>query len=182
MADQTRVRERTRPMTTPEPEPTETAAAPRRTAGKAAAKATAAEPEAAATPAPADDAVAAPAADETADDPATAAADGEPEKRRRGRPKGSTAKTTRTIELILTVSGTVDGDWQAELKQGSAWLSRGLPVSSAAVSRAARELHPELAEPIDTAIGAAREQRAARVAALEAELEQARKALAELDG
>ncbi len=48
--------------------------------------------------------------------------------------------------------------------------------------RAAQELHAELAEPIETAIGAAREARAARVAALEAELEQARKALAELEG
>jgi hypothetical protein len=128
-----------------------------------------------------------PATELTADTSDAAPADGEPgeeapEKRRRGRPKGSTAKTTRTIELTLTVSGTVDGDWQAELKQGSSWLSRGLPVTSAAVQRAAKELHPELAEPIDTAIGAAREQRAARVAALEAELEQARKALAELDG
>jgi hypothetical protein len=105
----------------------------------------------------------------------------EPETRRRGRPKGSTARTTRTIELILTVSGTADGEWQAELKQGSTWLSRGLPVTAAAVSRAAQELHAELAEPIDAVIGAAREQRAARVAALEAELEQARKALAEIE-
>ncbi len=105
----------------------------------------------------------------------------EPEKRRRGRPKGSTARTTRTIELILTVSGTADGEWQAELKQGATWLSRGLPVSAAAVSRAAAELHAELAGPIDEVIGAAREQRAARVAALEAELEQARKALAEIE-
>ena len=47
--------------------------------------------------------------------------------------------------------------------------------------RAAQELHAELAKPIETAIGAAREARAARVAALEAELEQARKALAELE-
>ena len=109
-----------------------------------------------------------------------AAADGAPEKRRRGRPKGSTARTTRTIELTLTVSGTADGEWQAELKQGSTWISRGLPVSAAAVSRAAQELHAELAEPIDAVIDAAREQRAARVAELEAELEQARKALAEI--
>jgi hypothetical protein len=50
------------------------------------------------------------------------------------------------------------------------------------VSRAAQELHAELAGPIDAVIGAAREQRAARVAALEAELEQARKALAEFEG
>jgi Family of unknown function (DUF6319) len=107
----------------------------------------------------------------------------EPERRRRGRPKGSTltARTTRVVELTLTVAGGADGEWQAELKQGAVWISRGLPVSAAAVLRAAQELHAELAEPIETAIGAAREARAARVAALEAELEQARKALAELE-
>ena len=108
----------------------------------------------------------------------------EPEKRRRGRPKGSTstARTTRVVELTLTVAGGADGEWQAELKQGPSWISRGLPIHAAAVLRAAQELHPELAEPIEAAIGAAREQRAARVTALEAELEQARKALAELEG
>ena len=112
------------------------------------------------------------------------AGDPHPEKRRRGRPKGSTstARTTRVVELTLTVAGGADGEWQAELKQGASWISRGLPVSAAAVLRAAQELHAELAEPIETAIGVAREARAARVAALEAELEQARKALAELEG
>jgi hypothetical protein len=116
-------------------------------------------------------------------DPGLAAAAADPEKRRRGRPKGSTssARTTRVVELCLTVSEGADGEWQAELKQGAAWISRGLPVSAASVLRAAQELHTELAEPIEAAIGAAREARAARVAALEAELEQARKALAELD-
>lgn len=112
---------------------------------------------------------------------ADASATDEPTKPRRGRPKGSTARTTRTIELTLTVTGTADGDWQAELKQGSTWLSRGLPVTATAVSKAAEELHAELAAPIHAVIDAAREQRAARVAALEAELEQARKALAELE-
>jgi regulator of protease activity HflC (stomatin/prohibitin superfamily) len=119
-----------------------------------------------------------PTAPEPAPEPVAAA---ESPVRRRGRPKGSTARTTRTVELTLTVSGTADGEWQAELKQGSTWITRGLPVTAAAVSRAAAELHPEVAEPIDAVIGAAREQRAARVAALEAELEQARKALAEMD-
>jgi hypothetical protein len=114
-------------------------------------------------------------------DPTAEPAEDEAPKRRRGRPKGSTARTTRTVELTLTVSGTADGEWQAELKQGSTWITRGLPVSATAVSRAAQELHAQLAEPIDAVIGAAREQRAARVAALEAELEQARKALAEID-
>jgi hypothetical protein len=108
----------------------------------------------------------------------------EPQVRRRGRPKGSTstARTTRVVELTLTVAGGADGEWLAELKQGASWISRGLPVSATSVLRAAQELHRELAEPIEAAIGAAREQRAARVVALEAELEQARKALAELDG
>lgn len=104
-----------------------------------------------------------------------------PPKRGRGRPKGSTARTTRTVELHLTVSGTADGEWQAELKQGTTWIERGLPVTAAAVLRAAQELHEQLAAPIDAVIGAAREQAAARVAALEAELEQARKALAEME-
>ncbi|QJY48325.1 DUF6319 family protein [Pseudonocardia broussonetiae] len=114
--------------------------------------------------------------------PTPVEAPAEPEKRRRGRPKGtSTARTTRMVELTLTVSGTADGEWQAELKQGTSWLTRGLPVTAAAVSRAAQELSAELSGPIDAMIGAAREQRAARVAALEAELEQARKALAEMD-
>ena len=123
-------------------------------------------------------------ADGATDADAAGTAAPEPERRRRGRPKGSTstARTTRVVELTLTVAGGADGEWQAELKQGAAWISRGLPVSAAAVLRAAQELHAELAEPIETAIGAAREARAARVAALEAELEQARKALAALDG
>ncbi len=116
-------------------------------------------------------------------DPHPPAAAAEPGKRRRGRPPGSAsaARTTRVVELCLTVSGGADGEWQAELKQGATWLSRGLPVSAAAVLRAAHELHPELAEPIEAAIGAALAARAARVAALEAELEQAREAFAALD-
>ncbi len=115
-------------------------------------------------------------------DPEPPVAVAEPGRRRRGRPPGPTsaARTTRVVELCLTVSGGADGEWQAELKQGSTWLARGLPVGAAAVLRAAHELHAELAAPIEAAIGAAREARAARVAALEAELEQARRDLAAL--
>lgn len=105
----------------------------------------------------------------------------EPEKRRRGRPKGSTARTTRVVELTLTVSGTADGEWQAELKRGTTWLARALPVSAGAVQKAAAELHAELSGPIEEAIGEARATREAKVAELEAQLEQAKKALAELD-
>jgi len=108
------------------------------------------------------------------------AEDAEAPVRRRGRPKGSGARRTRTMELTLTVTGTADGEWQADLKHGDTWVTRGLPVAAAAVSRAAKELHEDLSKPIDEVINAAVDQQKARVAALEAELEQARKALAEL--
>ncbi|WP_410615319.1 DUF6319 family protein [Amycolatopsis sp. lyj-109] len=113
------------------------------------------------------------------------AAEEEAPKPKRGRPKGaaaaSTAKKTRTVELILTVTGTADGEWQAELKNGSKWVAKGLEIPAAAVSRAAKELHSDLSGPIDEVINQAREAQAAKVAALEAELEKAKQALAELD-
>jgi len=119
------------------------------------------------------------------EEPAEPAAEEEAPKPKRGRPKGaataSTAKKTRTVELILTVTGTADGEWQAELKNGSKWVAKGLEIPAAAVSRAAKELHADLSGPIDEVINQAREAQAAKVAALEAELEKAKQALAELD-
>jgi Family of unknown function (DUF6319) len=104
-----------------------------------------------------------------------------PKTKQRGRPKGGAPRKTRTVELTLTVTGTADGDWQAELKHGSTWVARGLAVSASAVSRAAKELHNDISTPIDEVINAAREQQKAKVAQLEAELEQAKQALVELD-
>ncbi len=95
--------------------------------------------------------------------------------------KKAAGKKTKTLELILTVTGTADGEWRAELKQGSSYLARDLPVAAAAVSRAAKELHEDLSNPVDEAIEEARSQQVARVAALEAELDAARQVLAELD-
>jgi len=95
--------------------------------------------------------------------------------------KKSAGKKAKTLELTLTVTGTADGEWQAEVKQGSSYLVRNLAVAAAAVSRAAKELHEELFTPIEALMDEARSQHAARVAALEAELEAARKALADLD-
>ncbi|SEF29145.1 hypothetical protein SAMN05421837_104559 [Amycolatopsis pretoriensis] len=123
---------------------------------------------------------ASPASSEGSEEPAAE----EAPKPKRGRPKGataSTAKKTRTVELILTVTGTADGEWQAELKNGSKWVAKGLEIPAAAVSRAAKELHADLSGPIDEVINQAREAQAAKVAALEAELEKAKQALAELD-
>lgn len=102
--------------------------------------------------------------------------------RAKGTGKGkSGVRKTRTVELTLTVTGTADGEWQAELKHGSKWVAKGLDIPAAAVSRAARELHEDLSGPIDEVIDAAKEQQQAKVAQLEAELEQARQALAELE-
>ncbi len=95
--------------------------------------------------------------------------------------KKAAGKKTKTLELTLTVTGTADGEWRAELKHGTAFLARNLAVAAAAVSRAARELHADLSIPIDAVIEEARLQQAARVAALETELEAARRALADLD-
>ena len=95
--------------------------------------------------------------------------------------KKAAPKKTKTLEMTRTVTGTADGEWKAELKQGNSYIAKNLLVAAAAVSRAAKELHEDLSGPIDEVIDAAREQQAAKVAALEAELEAARKALAELD-
>ena len=95
--------------------------------------------------------------------------------------KRAPGRKAKTIELTLTVTGTADGEWRAELKQGTTFLARNIAVAAAAVSRAARELHVDLSTPIDEIIDEARSQQAAKVAALEAELEAARKTLAELD-
>lgn len=97
------------------------------------------------------------------------------------KPRKTAARKTKTLELTLTVTGTADGEWRAELKQGGTFLARDLAVAAAAVSRAARELHEDLSTPIDAVIEEARVQQAAKVSALEAELEAARKALADLD-
>ncbi len=107
-----------------------------------------------------------------------ASADARP---RKAPAKKAAGKRTKTLELTLTVTGTADGEWRAELKQGSTYLARDLAVAAAAVSRAAKELHEDLSTPIDEVIEGARSQQAARVTALEAELEAARKALADLD-
>jgi hypothetical protein len=109
-------------------------------------------------------------------------ADASAEKKPRTTPaKKMVGKKTKTLELTLTVTGTADGEWRAELKQGTTYLARNLAVAAAAVSRAAKELHEDLSNPIDEVIEEARSQQTARVAALEAELEAARKALADMD-
>ncbi|MBP2325447.1 hypothetical protein JOF56_005832 [Kibdelosporangium banguiense] len=104
------------------------------------------------------------------------------EKPKRATRTKSTAKKTRTIELTLTVTGTLDGAWQADLMHGSTRVVQGLSIPAAAVAKASQELHPEIAEKIDEVITAAREQHESRLRELEAEVAKVKQALADLDG
>lgn len=113
--------------------------------------------------------------------PPTPAAGSRAENPRTSPARKAVGKKTKSLELTLTVVGTADGEWRAELKQGTTVVARNLAVAAAAVSRAAQELHDDLATPIDKVIEEARSQQAAKVAALEAELDAARQALAGLD-
>jgi hypothetical protein len=94
--------------------------------------------------------------------------------------KQSTARKTRTVELTLTVTGTAEGEWQADLVHGTTRVVRGLSIPASAVARAAKELSSEISDGIETVLSAAREQHRSRMEQLEAELEQVKKALAEL--
>jgi hypothetical protein len=130
---------------------------------------------AAATAAPAEKA--APAADAAAPAEAEASA---PAPAKRGRKPGSTARKTRTVELTLTVTGTLDGEWQAELSHSGSRVVQGLKIPAAAVSRAAAELHEDISKAIESVLDVARQQHQARLAELEEELTKVKQALAEL--
>ena len=94
--------------------------------------------------------------------PAPAAAASAEEKPKKTPAKKAAGKKAKTLELTLTVTGTADGEWCAELKQGTAYLARNLAVAAAAVSRAAKELHVDLSTPIDEVIADQSRRRAAR--------------------
>ncbi|MFS8101780.1 DUF6319 family protein [Lentzea alba] len=101
------------------------------------------------------------------------------EKPKAGRPK-STAKKTRTVELTLTVTGTAEGEWQADLVHGTQRVVSGLVIPAIAVAKAAKELHEDIAEGIEGVLEAARDQHRTRMEELEAELAKVKAQLAEL--
>ncbi|GAB2746373.1 DUF6319 family protein [Salinifilum aidingensis] len=94
----------------------------------------------------------------------------------------STARKTRTVELTLTVTGTAEGEWQAELMHGGKRVVQGIQVPAAAVSKAAKELHEDISDTIENVLQQAREQHEAKLAELEAEVERVRRQLADLEG
>jgi hypothetical protein len=108
----------------------------------------------------------------------TPAAEAKPKRRARKQP----ATRTRGVELILTVTDAGEGtDWRAELSHAGETVVSELPIPASAISAAAKDLHPEIAETIEGVLRTARDQHRSRVEALQAQLEAARQALAELD-
>lgn len=118
-----------------------------------------------------------PEASKTETPPEPAAAPEQPAKRGR---KASTARKTRTVELTLTVTGTMDGEWQADLSHSGSRVLQGLQIPAAAVSRAAAELHEDISKAIESVLDVARQQHQSRLAELEAELSKVKQALADL--
>jgi hypothetical protein len=104
----------------------------------------------------------------------------EPQPAKRGRKPGSTARKTRTVELTLTVTGTMEGEWQADLSHSGSRVLQGIPIPAAAVSRAAAELHEDISKAIESVLDVARQQHQSRLAELEAELSKVKQALADL--
>jgi Family of unknown function (DUF6319) len=110
-----------------------------------------------------------------ADPPPPASSASEPEAKRPTRGRGR-----QPAPITVTLSSTPDGEWTVEVLAGSRRTVRPQPVSAGSVAAAAKALGGDIEQAIDGAITAAREQQQARVAQLEAELEVARQALAEL--
>ncbi|MFL6145561.1 MAG: DUF6319 family protein, partial [Labedaea sp.] len=77
-------------------------------------------------------------------------------------------------------TSTEAGEWSVEVMVGNKRAVRSTPVPPADVAKAARALPAQVAEAVDRALDTARRQQQARVAALQAELEQARRALTDL--
>ncbi|MBF6149207.1 DUF6319 family protein [Nocardia nova] len=92
------------------------------------------------------------------------------------------ARKSKAPEVTVTLSGTADGEWAVDVVHGKKRTIKGLAVAGASVAQAAKLLHPEVAEVVDSVLDAVRDSQRAKVEQLQAELEQARRLLDELSG
>ncbi|MFF2556383.1 DUF6319 family protein [Nocardia sp. NPDC058058] len=92
------------------------------------------------------------------------------------------AKKPKEPEVVVTLSGTADGEWTLDVVNGKKRTIKGLSVPGSSVSQAAKLLHPEVAEVVDGVLEAVRLTQRAKVEQLQAELENARRLLDELAG
>jgi hypothetical protein len=99
---------------------------------------------------------------------------------RRAARAGSGAATAKSAEAVVTLTSTAAGEWTVDVMVGKKRPVRNASVSPAEVAKAARALPVAVGDAIDAALATARKQQQARVAALQAELEQAQRALKDL--
>lgn len=92
------------------------------------------------------------------------------------------ARKNKAPEVTVTLSGTADGEWTVDVVHGKKRTIKGLSVAGASVAQAAKLLHPEVSEVVDSVLEAVRNTQRAKVEQLQAELEQARRLLDELSG
>jgi uncharacterized protein DUF6319 len=138
----------------------------------------AAAPKPAPTPAPAPAPKAQPAPPPVSA-PAPVAAPAKPAPRRAAR-GGSGAAQAKSAEVVVTLTSTADGEWTVDVVVGKKRTVRNTAVGPAEVAKAARALPAAVGVAIDASLATARTQQQARVAALQAELELAQRALKDL--
>ncbi|MFE3026990.1 DUF6319 family protein [Nocardia tengchongensis] len=90
------------------------------------------------------------------------------------------ARKPKAPEVTVTLSGTGEGEWTLDVVNGKKRTIRGLAVPSSAVSQAAKILHPEVSEVVDSILESVRASQRAKVEQLQAELESARRLLEDL--
>ncbi|MFE7723952.1 DUF6319 family protein [Nocardia rhizosphaerihabitans] len=95
--------------------------------------------------------------------------------------KAPAARKPKAPEVTVTLTGSADGEWTVDVVNGKKRSVKGLAVSSGAVAQAAKILHPEVEEVVAGILEAARGAQQAKVAQLQAELEAAKRLLAELN-
>jgi hypothetical protein len=96
---------------------------------------------------------------------------------RAGRESGAAPSPAK---VTITVTSDERGEWRVDVVTGRRKPVRGMTVSAGAVAKAASALAPEVAEAIDAALAAAREQQRAKVERLREELETAQRTLDDL--
>ncbi|WP_336081018.1 DUF6319 family protein [Nocardia sp. SSK8] len=94
--------------------------------------------------------------------------------------KAPAARKPKAPEVTVTLTGTSDGEWTVDVVNGKKRSVKGMSVTSAAVAQAAEILHPEVAEVVAGILEAARGAQQQKVEQLQAELEAAKRLLAEL--
>jgi hypothetical protein len=100
-------------------------------------------------------------------------------------PKPATRRAVRSAaskpaDVIVTLASTPSGEWTVDVVVGKKRTVRALQVAPGDIAKAARALPAQVGDAIDASLAAARQQQQDRVARLQAELEQARRALEDL--